>query len=354
MNSISSIAPGFSIGPRTVGKGHPCYIIAEVAQAHDGSLGNAHAYIDIAADCGVDAIKFQTHIANAESTPREPWRVHFSKQDRTRFDYWTRMEFSEEQWAGLRDHAVQRGIEFLSSPFSPQAVDLLARLGMPAWKIASGEVNNLPLIARIAAHRQPILLSSGMSDYLELDAAVEQCKAAGAPTAVFQCTTAYPCPPEKVGLDQLARLADRYQCPVGISDHSGTIFPGIAAATLGASFIEVHIIFSRSAFGPDVPASLIPEELATLVRGVRLIDRMHRSPVDKEALAAATQPMRSIFGKSIVAAFDLPVGTVLSESNLALKKPGDGLPPAKLPEMFGRRLRVAAQQDQIITKSCIE
>jgi N-acetylneuraminate synthase len=354
MNSISSLGPGFSIGSRAIGKGQPCFVIAEVAQAHDGSLGNAHAYIDIAADCGADAIKFQTHIASAESTPREPWRVKFSKQDRTRFDYWTRMEFTEEQWVGLREHAVQRGIEFLSSPFSPQAVDLLARLGMQAWKIASGEVNNLPLIARIAAHRQPVLLSSGMSGYSELDRAVEQCRAALAPVALFQCTTAYPCPPEKVGLDQLAKLAERYQCPVGISDHSGTIFPGLAAATLGASFIEVHITYSRSAFGPDVPASLTPDELATLVRGVRFIDRMHLSPVDKEALAAATLPMRSIFGKSIVAAFNLPAGTVLSEANLALKKPGDGLPPGKLPEMFGRRLRVAVQQDQIITESCIE
>jgi N,N'-diacetyllegionaminate synthase len=127
-----------------------CSIIAEVAQAHDGSLGMAHAFIDAAAAAGVDAIKFQTHIAAEESTAAEPWRVKFSKQDATRFDYWKRMEFAPEQWAGLKQHAEEKGLMFLSSAFSHAAVDLLRKLGMPAWKVASGELTNLPLIAHMA------------------------------------------------------------------------------------------------------------------------------------------------------------------------------------------------------------
>src|SRR5215212_12279353 len=136
-----------------------CLIIGEVAQAHDGSLGTAHAYIDAAARAGADAIKFQTHIAAAESTPGEPFRVKFSRQDASRYDYWKRMEFSEAHWAGLVQHAAEKGLVFLSSPFSMQAVELLERLGVPAWKVGAGEVSNLPMLERLAASGKPVILS---------------------------------------------------------------------------------------------------------------------------------------------------------------------------------------------------
>ena len=132
----------FQIGNCTIGEDQPCLIVAEVAQAHDGSLGMAHAYIDAIADAGADAVKFQTHIAAAESTPQEPWRIKFSQQDATRYDYWQRMEFTEAQWLGLKDHADERGLIFLSSPFSVEAVDLLSRIGVAAWKVPSGETAN--------------------------------------------------------------------------------------------------------------------------------------------------------------------------------------------------------------------
>src|SRR5215467_9214956 len=140
-----------------------CCIVAEVAQAHDGSLGTAHAFIDACARAGADAIKFQTHIAAAESSPGEPWRIKFSRQDASRYDYWKRMEFTEEQWAGLALHAKERGLIFLSSPFSSEAMDLLDRLGMEAWKVGSGEIGNTPLIQRMAKTGKPVLLSSVMS-----------------------------------------------------------------------------------------------------------------------------------------------------------------------------------------------
>ena len=139
----------FEIGSKRIGGGAPAYLIAEIAQAHDGSLGFAHQFIDAAADAGADAIKFQTHFANEESTLDEPFRIKFSKQDETRFDYWKRMEFTDEQWAGLADHAKEKKLDFLSSAFSMRAVELLERLGMPAWKIASGEVVSSDLLNRI-------------------------------------------------------------------------------------------------------------------------------------------------------------------------------------------------------------
>ncbi len=326
------------IGSRVVGAGNPCLIVAELAQAHDGSLGTAHAYIDAVAKTGVDAIKFQTHIADAESTPGEPFRVKFSRQDASRYDYWKRMEFSPNQWRELAVHAGESGLIFLSTPFSLQAVELLEELNVPAWKVGSGEVTNLPMLEQMAKTGRPIILSSGMASWGELDAAV-QVAAAHASVAIMQCTTAYPCPPEKVGLNVMSELRQRYGVPVGLSDHSGTIFAGLAALTLGANLLEVHAVFSRECFGPDVAASLTTAELAELVEGVRFIETALANPLDKEVVAGEMSSLKAIFGKSVVLANDLPGGHVLTHADVALKKPGTGIPAARLNEVIGKRLR---------------
>ncbi len=329
-----------------------CLIIAEIAQGHDGSLGIAHAYIDAVSKAGADAIKFQTHIAEAESTPKEPFRVNFSYQDKTRFDYWKRLEFSEAQWKGLADHTRERGLLFLSSPFSSEAVELLDRIGVPAWKVASGEITNMAMLDRIVATGKPVLLSSGMSRLAEIDRVVERLRRAQLDFAVMQCTTAYPCPPEKVGLNMLGVFRERYpDAFVGLSDHSGTIFPGLAHAANGMDVLEVHVTFSREMFGPDVAASLTTAELRILVEGVRFIEKMRTSPVDKDAAAAELAEMRQLFTKSIVAAGDLPAGTVLAREHLAVKKPGTGIPPERLPELVGKRLTRAVRADQLLDEA---
>lgn len=331
-----------------------CLIIGEIAQTHDGSLGTAHAYIDAIAKAGAKAIKFQTHIAAAESTPGEPWRVKFSRQDATRYEYWQRMEFSEEQWRGLAEHAADCGLIFLSSAFSFAAVELLERLGMAGWKVGAGEITNLPMLEMMARTGKPVILSSGMSSWAELDDAVSSVRKHKAPVAVLQCTTAYPCPPEKLGLNVLAELRARYGCPVGLSDHSGTIYAGLAAATLGAQLIEVHVTFSRECFGPDVPASITTGELKQLVEGVRFIEQALAHPVDKEVLAAELSEMKRTFGKSIVAARDLPAGWQLSEADLAIKKPGTGIPAARLSELIHRRLAHAITADTLLSEDALE
>jgi len=327
-----------AVGDRRIGPNRPCFIIGEIAQAHDGSLGMAHAFIDAIANAGADAVKFQTHIAAAESTLAEPWRVKFSLQDHSRYDYWERMEFTEEQWIGLKRHADQVGLVFLSSPFSVEAVEMLDRLEMPAWKVASGEIDNPFLLERMAETGKPALLSSGMSSFDDLDAAVELFRGHDVPVAVFQCTTAYPCPPEKVGLRVIEQLKRRYDCPVGLSDHSGTTYAGLAAVALEAQMLEVHVAFSRKMFGPDVPASLTTAELQQLVDGARFIERSLTSPVDKESLAAEMDSLRCTFGKSIVATTDLPKGTILGREHLTAKKPGTGIPAKRYREVLGRRL----------------
>lgn len=316
--------------------GRPCTIIGEVAQAHDGSLGMAHAFIDAIAAAGATAVKFQTHIAAAESSLQEPWRKKFSPQDETRYDYWRRMEFTESQWEGLRRHAESKDLLFLSSPFSMEAAEMLMRVGVAGWKIASGEISNGILLDRLCATGQPIILSTGMSPLAEIDEAVARIQSHQAPLAVLQCASAYPCPPELVGLNVMEDYRHRYQTAVGLSDHSAKIFPGLAAATLGAEVLEVHVTLSREMFGPDVVASLTSGELAQLVEGVRFIEKMRTHPVDKSTLDQNVAGLRNIFMKSIVAYRDIPKGTVLTPADLTSRKPGTGIPAAEIEAIIGR------------------
>ncbi len=329
-------------------------LIAEIAQAHDGSLGTAHAYIDAVANAGADAVKFQTHIAAAESTPHEPWRVKFSPQDATRYDYWKRMEFTEAQWVELRKHALKAGLDFLSSPFSEEAVELLTRVGVAAWKVASGEVRNRRILDRMAETGLPVYLSTGMSPLAEIDEAVAALRERELEVTVMQCTSMYPTPPAKVGLNLIPFFRERYGCAVGLSDHSGTIFPSLAAVALGAEVVEVHVTFSRHAFGPDVPASVTVEELATLARGIRFLGEARAHPVDKDEVAEALWPMRRLFMKSVVARRDLAAGTVLGEADLAAKKPGSGIPAERLEGLLGRTLARDVAADQLLAEEDLE
>lgn len=326
-----------------------CLVIAEIAQAHDGSLGMAHAFIDAVAAAGADAIKFQTHIAEEESTLNEPWRIKFSLQDQTRYDYWKRMEFTKEQWQGLKEHAEERNLIFFSSPFSIAAVDLLEELDIPIWKVASGEIMNKPVIDRMMQTGKPILISTGMCTPEELDTCIEWLCESDVAFLIFQCTSEYPCPPEKIGLNLLPYYKDKYRCPVGLSDHSGTIYPGIAAAVMGASMVEVHVTFSKQVFGPDVPASITFEQLKQLVDGIDYTEKMLSNPVDQASNSEQYKDMRAIFYKSLVARKELPAGTVLGEQMIASKKPGGGIPPRHYKDLIGKRLRKPVSANHLFT-----
>jgi N-acetylneuraminate synthase len=330
-------------------------VIAEVAQAHDGSLGTAHAYIDAVAKAGADVVKFQTHIASAESTPAEPWRVRFGPREESRYEYWKRMEFTEAEWLGLRKHALKAGVDFLASPFSLEALELLERVGVMGWKVASGEVRNMAMLNRMAATHLPVMLSTGMSPLSEIDEAVALLRERDVKEiTVMQCTSAYPTPPERIGLNLLPVLRERYRCDVGLSDHSGTIWPSLAAVTLGASVVEVHVTFSKDAFGPDVPASVTIDDLRRLVEGVRFLERARAHPVDKDAAAGELEPMRRLFMKSVVARRALPAGTVLAGIDLAAKKPGTGIPAERLPSLVGRRLARDVAADAVLMDEDLE
>lgn len=316
----------------------PLTIIAEIGQAHDGSLGMAHAYIDALAETGVDVVKFQVHIAEAESSIHEPFRVKFSYEDATRYDYWARMAFTAEQWAGLKSHCENCRLEFLASPFSLAAVDLLENLGVRRYKIGSGEVRNLLMLQKIAQTGKPIILSSGMSSWEELDATLSFLRPFGNALSILQCTTAYPTAPEQWGLQVMAEMAGRYKLPVGFSDHSGDVFACLAAAALGADLLEFHVVFDKKMFGPDAKSSLTIAQVKQLVTGVRQIETARRSPVIK-ADNSAYASLQNMFEKSLAVNKDVPAGHLLTIDDLETKKPsGYGITAAQFQSVIGRQL----------------
>jgi N-acetylneuraminate synthase len=249
---------------------------------------------------------------------------------------------------GLAAHAAERDLIFLSSPFSVEAVDLLERVGVPAWKIASGEVTNFQMFERMAETGKPILLSAGMSDWAEQEKIVNFIQELDVALGLFQCTTAYPCPPEEVGLNLMAELRERYDLPVGLSDHTGKIYSGLAAASLGANMIEVHVTLSREMYGTSVDASLTTEELSELVEGVRFIETMQATPVDKDEMAKAKAHLRPVFFRSVVMRDAMKAGSKLEKADMTTKKPGTGISAELLNDLVGRELAKDVSADQLL------
>ena len=314
------------------------YLIAEIAQAHDGSLGILHSYIDAVAKTGVQAIKFQMHIAEAESSIHEPFRVKFSKEDATRFDYWKRMQFSLGQWKEIKTHCDEVGLDFICSPFSNLAVDWLEEVGVHTYKIGSGEVNNLLLLEKISRTAKPIIISSGMSSFSELDETVRFLKDKKVNFSILQCTTAYPTQPEQYGLNVIKELKERYQVPIGFSDHSAKIATGIAAIALGAEILEFHVVFNRSMFGPDAIASLTLDETILLVQAVNEIYLAQSNPINKNNTDAFRE-LKSIFEKSLAINKDLQKGHIITFADLESKKPsGFGIVANKFNSVIGKKL----------------
>ncbi|MFZ2904620.1 MAG: N-acetylneuraminate synthase family protein [Cyclobacteriaceae bacterium] len=329
-------------------------IIAEVGQAHDGSLGIAHSYIDVLAGLGVDAVKFQTHVAEAESSIHEPFRVKFSYEDDTRFEYWKRMEFTLPQWKGLKDHCEQVGLEFISSPFSLAAVDILEEVGVKRYKVGSGETSNLLLLQKIAETGKPIILSSGMSAFQELKQTVDFLAPFGNPLSLLQCTTAYPTKPEQWGLNVLSELRKEFGLPIGFSDHSGDIFACIAAASLGAQILEFHVVFDHQMFGPDAPASLVPSQIKQLVAGVRDIEKSFGNPVDKNSIQDFS-PLRAMFGKTLAINKPLKKGQVITFSDLESKKPANmGIPASAYRAVVGKMINKDMSAFSFLTSDDLE
>jgi len=325
------------------------FLIAEIGQAHDGSVNVAHSFIDAVAEAGADAVKFQTHIAAHESTLDEPFRADFSEQDDTRYDYWERMEFTREQWEGLAEHARDRGLVFLSSAFCTEAVDLLRTIDVPAWKVGSGEYRSKELVSYMTETGNPVLLSTGMSRCAEINEMIELLEKADAPHALFQCTSEYPTGLSNVGLNVVEEFRSRYDCPIGLSDHTGSIHPAMAAISRGIDLLEVHVTFDRRMFGPDAEASLTVDELEVITDHRDAVHEMDTNPVDKDEVADSLSENRALFSKSIAPTERLPAGTTITEDVLTAKKPGTGIPYREKDRVIGETVKHEVSSKRLIT-----
>ncbi|HEY6892086.1 MAG TPA: N-acetylneuraminate synthase family protein [Solirubrobacter sp.] len=314
-----------------IGGGAAPLVIAEIGNNHDGSIRQAESLIQAAAVAGAGAVKFQTHIAEAEMLPSTPTPPHF---DEPRYTFTQRMELSHDQHVHLKAYAEERGLIWFSSPFSVAAVELLEAVGTPVYKVASGEVTNPPLLQAIAATGKPVIVSSGMSGLDDVERAVTMFQAAGSDVLVMQCTSTYPCPPEQVHLRAMTMMAERFGTLVGLSDHTPDIHASVGAVALGAAAVEKHFTLSRYLYGPDHKASLEPADLAQLVTGVRNVHLALGSP--EKLRDPGLDPARATFEKSVVSTVEIPAGTRIDPAMLTTKRPGNGIPATRIDEVVGR------------------
>jgi N-acetylneuraminate synthase len=328
----------FSIAGRKIGDGQPPYVIAELSGNHNGEIARALALIDAAADAKADAVKLQTYTADTITIDHNGEGFVIAGglwNGRKLYDLYqeahTPWEWHEELFA----HARCRGIHCFSSPFDPTAVDFLQRLEAPAFKIASFEIVDLPLIRKAAATGKPLIISTGMANDDEIGEAVTAAREAGAGgTALLHCVSGYPTPYEDANLARIARLAGRYDCVIGLSDHTlGTAVP-VAAVALGAAIIEKHVTVARADGGPDAAFSLEPDELKALVSGVQAA---HAAIGRSEYGQAGSEAGNVMFRRSLYAVADIKAGELISEQNVRSIRPGFGLPPKHLTALLGRR-----------------
>lgn len=334
-----------------IGKHHPCYIICEIGQAHDGSVGLAHSMIDSAADSGANAVKFQTHIASEESTYDDLFRVNFSFVDKTRYDYWQRIEFTETDWLSLANHARDRGLEFISSPFSIKAIDLLQRVGIRLWKIGSGELLNTVLLEYLMSTNKPLIASTGLHSWDEISRFVKVVSAYPSEFALLQCTSSYPSSLDQVGINVMAEIMLKYNCLTGLSDHSGKLSPSLYAIANGASIVEVHCTYDRMMFGPDSSSSLTFLELNQLVRLRNDFFILQTSIVDKDFSALERVHTKYLFDRSLSPRTDLHAGHIMTTEDFSFRKPGGGIPPSHLESYVGKVLRRDVSSKRLLNEN---
>lgn len=322
-----------------------CQIIAEIGSTHDGSIRNACKMIEIASKCGANIAKFQTHIPEAETLPNAPMPSYFKGEPR--FEYFKRTGFTIKEWKHLKKCCEKNNIEFMSSVFSIEAVDLLEKIGVKRYKIPSGEVTNLPMLEYIAKKEKPIILSSGMSDWRELDEAVDIITKYNKKLTVLQCTSAYPAKYNEIGLNVMLEIKDRYSLPVGLSDHSLTNYSSFAAVTLGATIIEKHFTLSKNLYGSDAKHSLEPHEFSDLAKGIRAIEEMLKNKVNKNQIEKFNE-MKQVFQKSIVSKKDILKDEIIKIDMISIKKPGTGIPPKFFNKLIGKIAKRDIKKDTVI------
>ncbi len=337
-------AKKIKIGDRVIGDGEPVFVIAEAGINHNGDMEKAKALIDAAVSAGADAIKFQTHIPEEEMLDIEATAGYVGE---SLFGLLKRMELSKDNHVELMNYAKEKGIMFLSTPFSKAAADMLEELGVPAFKIGSGEATNIPLLVHIAKKGKPMIISTGMTEMGEVEDTVEEVKKYNDQIILAQCTSTYPTRYDDVNLKAIQSMREKFSVPVGLSDHSEGIYTALAAAALGACVIEKHFTISRNWPGPDQKASIEPNELAEMVKGVRAIDRALSSPAKK--VISDEVPVQKMARESVVSIKDIPEGTVISQDMIWVKRPGTGIPARDMNKIIGKTAKRTIKSDSLIS-----
>jgi sialic acid synthase SpsE len=341
------------VGGRLIGDGQPIYFIAEAGVNHNGSAELAAKLIDVAAECGADAVKFQKRTVRdilVAAALDKPYLTPTSL-GATYGEHREKLELSEDDFFALADHARVRGITLLASAWDMTSADFLDRLGIPAFKIASADCTNLPLVEYIARKGKPVLLSTGMSDMAEVEEAVATVRRHSDQLVLFQCTSTYPCDNDQINLRVIQTYRERFRCVVGYSGHERGLAPSEAAVALGADVIERHFTIDRTMIGPDHAASLEPSGLQRLVRNIRNIEKALGSP-DKR-IVEAERTVRQRLAKSIVAKGDIPAGTVITADMLTVKGPGSGLKPGFMPLLVGVVAESPIQGDTLVPQEAL-
>ena len=346
---MSRFERAFEIGGRPVGPGTPAYVIAEAGANHNRDLDIARELIDVAARAGADAVKFQTYTGRDLYSSRTP-RFDYLADDRSPQELLDAIALPREWQPLLAEHATERGIQFFSSPFDFAAVDSLRELGVPAMKIASFEIVDLPLIRHAAAAGVPLIVSTGMATYGEIeDALAAAAEAGNREVALLRCASVYPAAPEVMNLRAIATLRDAFGVPVGLSDHSEGIAVAAGAAALGSELLEKHFTLDRTMPGPDHPFALEPDELTAMIAGIREVEAALGHGRLEGPSEAEADEMYSLARRSVIAARDIAAGTVISAEMLTIKRPGTGVAPKHLPLLVGRTARVDIPFDEPVT-----
>jgi N,N'-diacetyllegionaminate synthase len=341
---------------RLIGPGKPCFIIAEAGVNHNGDIDIAHRLVDAALVAGADAVKFQTFNADRLVLPDAPkanYQERNTGSSESQLAMLRKLELSEGDHQKLFDYCRNKGIQFISTPFDELSADLLARLKMALFKIPSGEITNLPHLKHIARFSKPMIVSTGMAYLGEVEAAVKCIEGNGnPPLALLHCVSNYPAEPSEANLLAMNVMAAAFDVPVGFSDHTLGNEVALAAVALGACIIEKHLTLDKSLPGPDHSASMEPEDFAATVRGIRAVEAAlgngRKAPTRSEADTA------TIVRKSLVTCRALAEGEVLTAGNIAIMRPGNGLPPAMLPHVLGRRTRTPLPAGVCLTLDVLE
>ena len=307
-------------------------IIAELGSVHDGKFYLAKKLIKKASESGADVVKFQMHIAEEETLENAPSPDYFKTE--TRFNYFKRTAFNFEEWKKLKKLCKYYKVEFLCSPFSEKAVDILEQIKVDSYKVPSGELTNLPLLERLKKTKKHIYLSTGMSNWREITIATKLLKKN---YTLLQCSSIYPCPLEHVGINVLHEMRKKYKCEIGFSDHTLGFSAPLAAAANGATVIEKHFTISRKMYGSDAKNSIEPQEFSFLTKNLKEIWKIIQNPVNKNEIKKYKK-MKIIFEKGIVSADNLPKNTILTKKNITFKKPADGIRAFDYKKILGKKL----------------